>query len=310
MKRFLLALAVLATAPLHADETSGTAPAAPASAPSKLSDDQLRIQGVFNTALPGTEKKNSLRFLFHPHFGDFTSSDYLRIPVGLRYGLTSNWEITGEIEGYVSHGFGSVAAFSDAGFADVHFGTKYHLKNLVFNTWDAAVGFDYLQPINHPPADVTDGLQHMAPYMTFSRRLEMDPHWRVFWGFGYDHVTTTSVAGELEKNQLGDDNVSVSGGIVWDRNRWHYTLETTVATSVTSTADGENEGTSIIMRPGAVYEIPTKYTRWIGGRWVVGGALRFSEGPDGFDFGGGVKVRVDFDLKKLLGRKPKSIGEK
>jgi hypothetical protein len=57
-------------------------------------------------------------------------------------------------------------------------------------------------------------------------------------------------------------------------------------------------------------EIPTKYTHWIGGRWVVGGALRFSEGPEGFDFGGGVKLRVDFDFKKLIGRKPKSVGEK
>jgi hypothetical protein len=308
MKRLLLtAAAMLAALSLRADD--GDAAPVPAPTSVKISDDQLRIQGIFNTALPGTEKKNALRFLFHPHFGDFTSSDYLRIPVGLRYGLTSNWEITGEIEGYVAHGLGSVPAFSDAGFADVHFGTKYHLKNLVFNTWDAAVGFDYLQPINHPPVDVTDGLQHMAPYMTFSRRLEMDPHWRVFWGFGYDHVTATSIPGELEKNQLGDDNVNVSGGIVWDRNRWHYTLETTVATS-TASSDPAHDGTSIIMRPGAVYEIPTKYTRWIGGRWVVGGALRFSEGPDGFDFGGGVKVRVDFDLKKLLGRTPKDVGGK
>ena len=308
MKILLLtAAATLAALQLRADDPDATPVPAPASV--KIADDQLRIQGIFNTALPGTEKKNSLRFLFHPHFGDFTSSDYLRIPVGLRYGLTSNWEVTGEIEGYVAHGLGNVAAFSDAGFADVHLGTKYHLKNLVFNTWDAAVGFDYLQPINHPPTDVTDGLQHMAPYMTFSRRLELDPHWRVFWGFGYDHVTQTSIPGELEKNQLGDDNVSVSGGIVWDRNRWHYTLENTIATSIGS-SDPAHDGTSIIMRPGAVYEIPTKYTRWIGGRWVVGGALRFSEGPDGFDFGGGVKVRVDFDLKKLLGRKPKDVGGK
>jgi hypothetical protein len=306
MKRLLLTLAVLATASLRADE-SPAAPAAPASS-AKLSDDQLRIQGIFNTALPGTEKKNSLRFIFHPHFGDFTSSDHLRIPVGLRYGLTSNWEITGQIEGYVAHGFGDVPAFSEAGFSDVHFGTKYHLKNLVFATWDAAVGFDYFQPINHPPVDVTDGLQHLAPYMTFSRRLESDPHWRIFWGFGYDHVTTTSIPGELEKNQLGDDNVNVSGGIVWDRNRWHYTLEGIVAT--TTESGGEHDGTSFVLRPGAVCEIPVRYTRWIGGRWIVGGALRFSEGPDGFDFGGGVKVRVDFDLKKLLGRKPKAIGEK
>jgi len=306
MKKFLFAIAAtLAALPLRADD-----PAAPpvASTANRVTDDQMRIEGIFNTALPGTEKKNSLRFLFHPHFGDFTSSDYLRIPVGLRYGLTTNWEVTGEIEGYVSHGFGSVGAFSDCGFGDVHFGTKYHLKELVLGGWDAAVGLDYLQPINHPPIDVTDGLRHVAPFMTFSRRLESDPHWRVFWGFGYDQVTTTSIPGKLEKNQLGDDNANVSGGVVWDGRRWHFTLESIVAT--TTTSGGPHDGTSFTLRPGAVCAIPVRYTRWIGGRWVVGAALRFSEGPDGFDFGGGVKLRVDFDLKKLLGRKPKSVGDK
>ena len=208
----------------------------------------------------------------------------------------------------MSHGLGDVPLFEESGFSNMHFGTKYHLKNLVFGMWDAAVGLDYLEPIGRPPVDVTDGLEHTIPFMTFSRRLEADPHWRVFWGFGFDHVVTTSVPGKLEKNQLGDDNVNLSGGVVWDRNRWHYTLEAVVAT--TTSSGGEHDGTSFTLRPGAVCEIPEKYTRWIGGRWVVGGALRFSEGPDGFDFGGGAKLRVDFDFKKLIGRKPKDVGGK
>ena len=36
----------------------------------KASDDDLRIQGVFDSALPRTEKKNSLRFIVHPHLGE------------------------------------------------------------------------------------------------------------------------------------------------------------------------------------------------------------------------------------------------
>jgi hypothetical protein len=56
--------------------------------------------------------------------------------------------------------------------------------------------------------------------------------------------------------------------------------------------------------------VPDKYMSWIGGHWVVGVALRASQGPDGTDFGAGAKIRVDFDFKKLIGRKPKAIGEK
>jgi hypothetical protein len=64
------------------------------------------------------------------------------------------------------------------------------------------------------------------------------------------------------------------------------------------------------LRPGVLWDVPEKYTRWIGGHWVVGGALRATHGPDGLDLGGGAKVRVDFDFKKFIGRKPKSIEEK
>src|SRR4051812_5584256 len=67
MKRLLLALAVTLAVQLHADDPAEPAP--PATARPKLTDDQLRIRGIFNTSLPGAERKNSLRFIFHPHFG-------------------------------------------------------------------------------------------------------------------------------------------------------------------------------------------------------------------------------------------------
>jgi len=309
MKPLLFTAAfALAAVRLCAQAPDTTPDAAPSAGPPKLTDDQLRIRGVFNTALPGTEKKNSLRFIFHPHFGDFTQKDYLRIPVGLRYGLTDNWEVTGEVEGYVSHGFGDVPAFKEYGFSNIHFGTKYHLKEQVLGGWDSAVGFDYIQPVSHPPMEVTDGLTHMVPFMSFSRRLERDPRWRVFWGFGADLINKTDVPGKLEKNELGDDSVNVTGGVVWDRNRWHYTFESQVATSAGIGAP--NNGTVVTLRPGVVWDVPEKYTRWIGGRWVLGVAGRASHGPDGFDFGAGAKVRVDFDFKKLIGRRPKAIDEK
>lgn len=308
MKRILLLAAAVTLAGQPARAQTGDSMTAAGAPPAKLSDDQLRIRGIFNTNLPNTERKNSLRFIFHPHFGDFTEKNHLRIPVGLRYGLTDNWEITGEFEGYVSHGFGDVAAFKEFGFSNIHFGTKYHLKEMLWDTWDSAVGFDYIQPVGHPPMEVTDGLTHMAPFMTFSHRLERDPRWRVFWGFGADMVNKTDVPGRLEKNELGDDSVNVTGGVVWDRNRWHYTLESQFATSAGIGAP--NNGSVFTLRPGVVWDVPDRYTRWVGGRWVIGVALRSSIGPDGTDFGAGAKVRVDFDFKKLIHRQPKAIGEK
>lgn len=311
MKRSLFLAALVAAAVLRADESAETPAGTPERAPEQspgLTDDQLRLRGIFNTSLPTTERKHSLRFIFHPHFGDFTEKDHVRIPLGFRYGITEKWEATAEVEGYVSHGFGDVPAFEEFGFSNIHLGTKYRLGQLRWGGWDTAVGFDYLQPVGHPPSDVTDGLTHMVPFVSFSRRLEADPRWRVFWGFGADLINKTDVVGELEKNQIGDDSVNVSAGVVWDRNRWHYTLEGQIATS--RGIGAPEDSTVFTLRPGVVWDVPDKYTHWIGGNWVLGLALRATDGPDGLDFGAGMKIRVDFDFKKLIGRKPKAIGEK
>ena len=110
-------------------------------------DDELRIRGIFNSALPGTEQKHSLRLILHPHFGDVHQRDHLRIPFGLRYGVTERLEVMGETEAYVAHGLGHETAFSDAGFSALHFGTKYQLGKLPRTDWDTAIGLDYTRPM-------------------------------------------------------------------------------------------------------------------------------------------------------------------
>jgi len=274
------------------------APAAPPAA-GEVSDSALQIRGIFNSNLPGTERKNSLRFIVHPHLGDLNSRDYLRTPIGVRYGLTRNWEGTLETETYFSHGFGDVPAFRKYGVSQIHVGTKYRLGERLRHGWDTAVGIDYSHPLGSPPLEVTDGLVHIAPFLTFARQLERHPNVRFFWGVGSDLVNHTSILGRLQKNQLGDDTANATAGLVWTRGKFHYTLEGTVATS--TGIGGPIDGTVCSLRPAVVWEIPRKYTFNSRGQWLVGFGLRFTDGPDGFDVGASAKVRVNFDFKRLFG---------
>lgn len=267
-------------------------------------DSALRIRGIFDAPLPGTERKNSLRLIFHPHFGDLTEREHLRIPLGLRYGFTRNLEGTLEIEGYLSHGLKAAAFADDLGLSQIHLGAKYRLERELLRGWDTAVGFDYTHPLGAPPVDVTDGLTHIAPYFTFARTLERHPDLRVFWGVGADMVNKTSVPGRLSKNQLGDDTVNFTGGLVWKHGNFHYTLEADWRTTDWVGADGR--GNYFALRPGLVWEVPAEITRSPRGQWLLGFGLRAAHGPDGFDLGAGAKVRVNFDLKRLLGRR--SVG--
>ncbi|MCF7688924.1 MAG: hypothetical protein K9M98_11945 [Cephaloticoccus sp.] len=261
----------------------------------KASDDDLRIKGVFDSALPGTEKKNRLKLIVHPHFGDFHRKDFLRVPLGLRYGLTHRWEVTGEAEGYFSHGLGSEAFFNSYGFSSVHFGTKYRIGYDLFPGWDMGVGLDYIRPVGNPPTDLSDGLKHFSYFATFSRDLVSRPDWRIFWSVGSDNVSQTDLPVVLDKNELGDDSLNVSGGFVWQRKALSYTLELSYAsTRLTGIIDRD----VFSVRPGIVWKVPSRYTFNSKGQWLLGLGTRVSYGSDGTDYGVSGKLRVSFDFKK------------
>ncbi|WP_438479146.1 hypothetical protein [Oleiharenicola lentus] len=267
----------------------------------EVPDDDLRIRGIFNSNLPGTEKKHSLRFIFHPHLGDLINEDYLRTPMGARYGITQQWEVSGEVETYFSHGLGDEKFFDRFGFSQVRFGTKYRFAKPLFADWETATGMDFSSPVGSPPAKVNDGLEHLMPFVTFARPLDGHPNVRVFWGLGADLVDRSSVPGQLRKNQLSDDSLNLTTGVVWKRGIMNYTLETNYATT---RGIGQVDEDVFTVRPGFVWEVPEKYTKgYLGGRWLVGLGLRASFGEDGTDLGASAKVRVNFDFKKLLRRK-------
>jgi hypothetical protein len=266
----------------------------------KPSDDDLQIKGVFNSVLPRTEKKNALRFIVHPHLGDLTKRDNIRTAMGFRYGLTRRWEATIEADSYFSHGLKGKSFFEDSGFSTLHLGTKYQLGDFLGLGWDTSVGLNWQQPLGSPPIDVTDGLRHTAPFVTASHNLKGSPGWRIFGGFGWDEVTQTTTRGALEKNELGDDSINFTSGVLYERGTMTYALEATYFTT-RFTAQVNREVYAV--RPSIVWVLPPKYTFGSKGKCLLGLGLRLSHGPDGNDVGLSAKLRVNFDFKRLLGLK-------
>lgn len=270
----------------------------PGEAADNLSDGDLKVQGVFDSNLPGTERKHSLRFIFRPHVGDLHRYDYMRVPIGLRYGLSNRLELSGEVEGYFAHGLGDAGAFREAGFSEAHLGTKYRLHNTLYG-WDSAIGLDYRTPLGRLPPQLTDGFRHLMSYVTFSRRLESLPHWRIFWSLGSDFVSDANIPGRFRKNQFSDDSINASGGFVWERGAFNYTIEAGYATTRVFGSDDEDV---FALKPGILWAVPRRYTARVGGQWVLGLGLHSTYGPDGADVGGTLKARVSIDFKRWLRR--------
>ncbi|HEY8994991.1 MAG TPA: hypothetical protein VIM71_10040 [Lacunisphaera sp.] len=300
MKRFLAAVATF-VALFLALEATDAPPESPAA--SKPSDDDLQIKGVFNSVLPKTEHKHALRFIVHPHLGDLTKRDHIRSALGFRYGISSRWEASAEVDAYFTHGLKHGGFFEESGFSTVHLGTKYLIGDPFDVGWDTSVGINWQQPMGNPPLDVTDGLRHTAPFITASHKLAGAPGWRVFAGCGWDAVTQTATRGELEKNELGDDSINVNGGVLYERGPMTYALEATYYTTRFTASVNRDV---YALRPSIVWVLPPKYTFGSKGKWLLGLGLRLTHGPDGNDVGLNAKLRVNFDFKRLLGRKKES----
>ncbi|HUG12698.1 MAG TPA: hypothetical protein VMM36_16910 [Opitutaceae bacterium] len=302
MSRRIVTLALLGC--MFTAVAAAAAPAPPAPASTDLLDgrgaDEIRIREVFSSHLPGTMAKDAFRASLHPHFGDLENKDHFRVSTGFRYGATSNLELSAEVDFYTSHGFGDISFWEEKGILSVQFGAKLNLGRKLLKSWDSAIGFDAIIPLDDPPMELTDGLKHFDPYVTFSKRLQSRPNVRVFWGVGVDLVKKAAFPGVLGDNQLDDDSVHASVGFVFDRNYLHYTFETLVATT---RGIGDTDDDLLVLRPGIIWEVPSFRDRTKRSNWMIGFGGKVSIGPDGTDYGGSMKLRYNLDLKDLFTRK-------
>lgn len=284
-----LVLALGARAAPVTTETGSVAASRPA-----WGDDELLLEEVFQSHLPATLRKSGLRLSVHPHLGDWQKKERMRVTTRLRYGLTENCEISAGSNLYFSHGHGAVRAFDDYGAANLKLGVKFDLGQRLFRGWEHGAGVDYEFPTGHPPAELTDGLRHLRPYVTFSHRLTSRPRVRIFVGLRGDHVTTTTVVGQSGKNAFRESSAGITGGWVIDRDNWHYTLE---ASYDTTRLTGDTDVDITSLRPGVIWEIPSRRDRRQPSRWTAGVALNATNGPGGTSLGASFKLRYNRDLK-------------
>ena len=274
-------------------------PVSPAATVNRIGDDELLIDEIFQSHLPTTLQKHGLRLSVNPRLGDWQRKDHMRMGTTVRYGLSENCEISAASTLYFSHGHGSIPAFDSYGAANLRLGAKLNLGQPVLAGWDTAAGFDYDFPTGHPPPELTDGLRHFRPYVTLSHRVESRENLRIFWGFRLDQVSHTSLPGEFARNALRGNSAGITGGWVLDRDRLHYTFE---ASFDTTRVIGHGDSDVVTIRPGVLWEIPTRAGSRYRSNWLIGGAVNGTYGPGGTSLGGSFKLRYSSDLKSRFRR--------
>jgi hypothetical protein len=276
--------------------------AAPITAPND--SDIRKIEGIFGSDLPTTERKGAVRLIVHPHFGDLTNRDYIRVLTGLRFGVTNHLELSTGVESYLDHGLKHTSP--GTGLGDIRFGGKYAFGERLIPGYETSVGLNLFFPVGHPPLGMTNGRDEYSPYFVIGKRLTSHPGLTLFLNTGVNFLVKTSIPGSFERNTPHSDSVSITPGIVYTRYPFHYTLELTYETT---SLIGQGNEQFYTVRPAVAWDLPPRLKFHSKGRVTVAAGIHVTFGPEGTSTGGGGKLRAEFGISRWFRRDPKDSGD-
>jgi hypothetical protein len=290
-----LIVAAIASRPVIAQN------AVPISAPND--SDIRKIEGIFGSDLPTTERKGAVRLVVHPHIGDLTNRDYIRLLTGLRFGVTDHLELSTGVESYIEHGLKKTSP--GTGLGDVRFGGKYAFGERLLPGVETSAGLNLYFPVGHPPLGMTNGRNEYSPYVVVGRRIKSHPGLTLFLNTGVNILENTSIPGSFERNTPHSSSLSVTPGIVYTHYPFHYTLELTYETT---SLVGEGNEQFYTVRPAIGWDLPPRLKFHSKGRVTIAAGIHMTFGPEGTSTGGGGKLRAEFGVSRWFHRDRKDSG--
>lgn len=255
-----------------------------------------RIRGLLDIDLPRFDPPGTYRIQINPRFGDLARRDYIRVPVGVRWTPDDRFEVNAEAESFFTHDH--KAGDSGHGIGELRFGGRWLVPAWPAERDRTSVGVNFEIPVGSPPLDLTDGRNHIAPYIVVERRSVSRPRWTTFAGLSADLISDSSVPGRRGENTPTDDALSLTGGAICDLGPVKWTVQGTYTTSLLSGYDEH----IFTVHPSVLWFVPKKYTFNSKTQWIVGVGVRGTWGPDGFDFGTGTRVRAEITFGQAIRR--------
>ncbi len=271
------------------------APAGNISASQENRSLMTRVRGLFDFDLPSIDPPGTVKLTLHPHFGDLVRRDYMRVDTGFRWALNDHFEINPEAAVFFTHGL----AGDDGGYGigELRLGSKYIFRGWPDPDMETSLFLNLERPVGHPPVDLTDGLNHVAPGFLAQHHSMKHPKLTTFAGAGVDLVSQSSVAGTPVRNQPLDDSMNFTAGAIYDLGQIKWTLSATYATTA---ALGDITENFYYVRPNVLWYVPRKYTFNSKTQWLLGVGLRASWGPDGTEISFNNRVRAEITFRQVM----------
>jgi len=294
-------LALLLLAPAGAGRAQTTALPGEPPHPNGGQPTLFRMPGIFEIEMPRTERRGEVTFDFQPHFRDLLDQPYLRVPLEFRWGVNDHFELNFTGESYFDHGLRH-GPYNGNGFSELHVGAKYAWLQWLKPTWDTSWGLNSSFPVSRPPVELTDGHNHVTPFITLGRKIDDIKGLSGFINASVDLMSKSSTPGNFGQNEPHGKSMTLRPGLLYDRGFWHYTLE---VAGTTTRVIGGGDHNFLVVRPGVFWDLPRRLF-FIGtnGRWVAGFNVTATLGPDGNTLTTGGRLRGELNLTRIFRRSP------
>jgi hypothetical protein len=248
-----------------------------------------RLPGLVDEGnLPSFAPEGDFRLSLRPRFGDLLREDYFRFLLGARFKANEQLEFKTELGTYFTHGMRDSVG---NGFYQFRFGTRYEFAYTPDSGW--SVGLDFTTPLSRPPYEITDGLRHTMPSVTYTRTVSTKHGLVGFATLGLDLLDHTALPVNFSENQLHANSVIVTLGVARVWHRMHVILRvfdgnTVLVSNRTQNVFGlrPSIGVPLLLRPDGT----PRATATFEGRAIWG--------PDGFETGVNTRIRLDLNFRR------------
>jgi hypothetical protein len=246
----------------------------------KLDEEILDVQQS------ATQRKYELELSVNPRVDDVLDDFFIRIPVRVKYGITSNWETSVRFGTFVDN---PTKGESRNGLSDITLGTKYRFKETLRKYVNTAVAFAVLFPTGSNE-DINDGYIRYRPAIIFSRVFEGKHRLDFTWSVALDLLGAAQNEADPDLN----DSLAVSMGVINRRSTLSPFFETTFVTDEIDTGTDN----SVFLTPGVRWD----FSRDIKDRtYGIARSFRFGLRFGLFDADDDVtlitRLKIDFPLK-------------
>jgi hypothetical protein len=246
-----------------------------------------RLPELVDQGLPSFAPPGNFRLSLRPRFGDLVREDYFRFLVGARLKANEQLEFSTDLGTYITHGMRDSVG---NGLYLFRVGARYEFAYTPESGW--SVGLDFTTPLSRPPYEITDGIRHTLPSVTYTRTVSSKYGLIGFATLGFDLLDHTSLPVNYSENQLRSNSTILTLGVAREWRRMHVVLRVFDANTVLLSNESENV---FGVRPS----IGVPFLRRSDGtpRATVTFEGRAIWGPDGFDTGVNTRIRLDLDYK-------------